>query len=148
MVDINALSEPQNHRCCYCGHEMIRHVHIDGISMARNAATKDHIEPRCYDGPTTLMNMVAACSLCNNLRGEIEAEAFYNLVQKWFKRDSTLRNRWHNISREEFRALKHRCTLVHARQLHGLGKRHKEFAFRHYDFAFRGRARFLLQQRA
>lgn len=134
MVDIIVLSEPQNHRCCYCGHEMIRYQHVDGETMPRNAATRDHLEPRVYGGKTSYENMIAACLLCNNLRGELEAIAFFNLQQKWFKRDESLRKRWHSVSHEELIEFKVQCITVHVRQLNGLGRRSLEHAFRHLQF--------------
>jgi len=142
MVDIIALSEPQNHRCCYCGHTMIRYKPQLGETLPRNAATRDHVEPRAYNGETSWWNLVAACSQCNSLRGHIEAMAFYNVLQKWFKRDPTLQNRWHEITKDELRAFRQECLDIHQRQLSGLAKRHIEFAFRHYDFALGGRYRF------
>lgn len=63
----------------------------------------------------------------------MDAHAFYNLMQKWFKRDSALHERWHRISREELAALKIQCIRVHERQLCGLAKRYVEMAFRHFD---------------
>lgn len=137
MVDIIALSARQNHRCCYCGHEMVRHSHINRQPTPRNAITKDHVEPRTYGGETTWWNLVAACCQCNQLRGEMEATAFYNLMQKWFKRDPTLRSRWHQIDRDELIEFKIQCLTVHARQLRGLGRNNIEYAFRHFDFVIR-----------
>jgi HNH endonuclease len=142
MVAIIDLSEPQNHRCCYCGHRMIRCKPAPGEVVPRNAATRDHVEPRSYGGVTSWWNLVAACSQCNSLRGQIEAVAFYNLMQKWFKRDPSLRTRWYELSKDELRILREECTNVHTRQLGGLARRSIEFAFRHYDFALGGRYRF------
>lgn len=137
MVDIIALSEPQNHRCCYCGHEMIRHQHIEGKPIPRNAATKDHLEPRYYGGKTIPENMVAACCQCNNLRGEVDAMTYFNLVQKWFKRDKTLWSRWHTISRAEMAEFKIQCITAYAKQLNGQGRHSLESAFRHFDLMTR-----------
>ncbi len=142
MVDILALCEPQNHRCCYCGHEMIRFKGESGTTIPRNAATRDHVEPRSYGGETSWWNMVAACSQCNSLRGQIDAEAFYNLMQKWLRRDPTLQKRWHHISKEELYVFRQECLDVHQRQLRGLARRSVEYAFRNYDFALGGRYRF------
>jgi hypothetical protein len=124
---------------------MIRHTHQERVATPRNAMTRDHVEPRVYGGETTWWNMVAACCQCNNLRGELEATAFYNLLQKWFKRDRTLHNRWHSISLTEFIELKIQCQSVHAKQLEGRGRRDIEFAFRHFDFALRGYRRHALR---
>ena len=141
MVDILALSEPQNHRCCYCGHEMIRHQHISGVPTPRNAATKDHLEPRTYGGETKKDNLIAACCQCNGLRGELEAMAFFNLMQKWFKRDPTLHERWHQVDLGELREFKMQCLTVHVRQLNGLGRHSVEMAFRHFHFVSQWRQR-------
>jgi HNH endonuclease len=124
---------------------MTRHIHTEGSATPRNAMTKDHVEPRRYGGETTYWNMVAACCQCNQLRGELEAEAFYNITKKWFKRDPTLRERWFLISRTELTEFKIHCQTTHARQLRGRGRRHIEYAFRHYDFAIRGYLRYPLR---
>jgi hypothetical protein len=118
---------------------MVPHQHSDGVPTPRNAPTKDHLEPRTYGGPTTLANLVAACCQCNNLRGEIEVQAFRNLLRKWFKRDPTLHARWHTISAEELRTFKYHCMYAHARQLNGLAIRSIEHAFRHSTFTYRCR---------
>ena len=136
------LSERQNHRCCYCGHVMIYHVHYDGTPTPRNAATKDHFEPRTYGGATNFQNLIVACYQCNHLRGEMEAVAFFNLIQKWFKRDVTLRERWHHVKREELYAFGLHCYDVHKRQLRGRAKRYIEYAFRHYVFIGQRRYQF------
>jgi 5-methylcytosine-specific restriction endonuclease McrA len=103
--------------------------------------TKDHFEPRVYGGPTVFENMIAACCQCNNLRGELDAFAFYNLMCKWLKRDPTLWERWYSLTRSELRTLKEQCHTVHERQLNGLAFRHIEYAFRHFHFTKRERYR-------
>lgn len=112
----------------------MRHVHVDGKPTPRNAATKDHVEPRYYGGKTIPENMVAACCLCNNLRGSLEAIAFFNAVQRWFKNEPGLWERWHKISYDEYREYELRCKEIHARQLNGLVIRSPEHAFRHLQF--------------
>ncbi len=101
--------------------------------VPRNAATREHVIPRSYDG-IGIENLVAACRLCNELRGNMDAIAFYNLQQKWFRRDETLRARWHNISQEEYRIFKRICLLTQERHLRGLARRHIEYAYRHQTF--------------
>ncbi|MBY0538252.1 HNH endonuclease [Patescibacteria group bacterium] len=113
---------------------MITHQYKEGITQPRNLLTKDHLQPRTYGGLTIYDNLIAACSQCNNLRGEMEAQAFFNLQQKWFRRDVTLRARWHTISREELYDLKTQCLQAHERQLRGLAMRNIEYAFRHFKF--------------
>lgn len=135
MTYMQRLTESQNHRCCYCGHTMITLKSKEGVPQPRNLLTKDHVEPRTYGGLTNYANLIAACFQCNNLRGEMEAQAFYNLQQKWFKRDGTLNVRWHQISRAELCHLKKQCHLVHERQLRGLAMRNIEYAFRHFTFS-------------
>jgi hypothetical protein len=139
MSYILRIAEAQNHRCCYCGHRMIRHTHYNGVPTPRDALIKDHLEPRTYGGPTEINNIIAACCQCNNLRGEMEALAFHNLMQKWFKRDATLRGRWHMVTREELYTLKLQCIKVHERQLNGLARKYIEYAFRHVIFSYQRR---------
>lgn len=103
--------------------------------VPRNAATREHVIPRSYDGQG-IENLVAACRLCNELRGNMDAIAFYNLQQKWFRRDITLRDRWHHISETEYRIFKHICLHTQERHLRGLARRHIEYAHRHQAFVF------------
>lgn len=108
--------------------------------IPRNAATREHVIPRSYEGQG-FENLVAACRLCNELRGNMDAIAFYNLQQKWFKRDTTLRARWHYISETEYRIFKRTCLLTQERHLRGLARRHIEYAYRHHTFVFHNRER-------
>lgn len=122
MKTIDILSERQNHRCCYCGNGM-RSVPKTKTVVPRNAATKEHIVPKSYNGLGYLENLVAACRLCNELRGNMDAIAFYNLQQKWFKKDETLRLRWHSVSAQEYRDYKLSCLDTQYRQLQGLARK-------------------------
>lgn len=131
------LDEAQNHRCCYCGHHTKTQPHLEGRPPPPNIPTKDHLEPCIYGGKTNEENLLIACRQCNNLRGEMEALAFYNLLQKWFRRDSTLRWRWYTLTRSELQTLKTQCDRVYAAQLNGRARRHREFAFRHHEFSLR-----------
>ncbi len=74
----------------------------------------------------------------------MEAEAFYNLMQKWFKKNPYLWIRWHTISRDELYDLKLHCLQVHERQLRGKAKRYIAFAYRHFEFTFRERQRLVI----
>lgn len=141
MSYFERIAAQQNYICYYCEHRMFRHTHCFGQPIPRNALTRDHVIPRVYDGLTVPDNLIAACLQCNNLRGEMYAQAFKNIMRKWFKRDPELRVRWHSISREEFCALKLQCLAIHERQLRGLAKRHVLLAYRHYDFIYRERRR-------
>lgn len=139
MSIVVRITESQNHRCCYCGHLMIRHLHQNGRPTPRNAATKDHVLPKTYGGATTYENMVAACLQCNNLRGEIDAITFYNIIQKWFKKHPELYETWHQIPYPQLRELKIVCLSTYERQLRGQAKRYVEMAFRHDTFTWQRR---------
>ena len=134
MVHIRDLCGPQNHRCCYCGHRMEEIDKRILPYMPQNAATKEHVIPKSYGGETKFENLVAACSLCNYLRGNMDYIAFSNLIKKWFKQDVTLRARWHEISREERFRFKQQCLGTHERQLRGLGRKHILYRERHEIF--------------
>ncbi len=99
--------------------------------------TKDHFIPRSEGGQTAPSNMVTACSQCNSLRGNIAAEVFYYLLQKWFKKNPFLWIRWHRLSREELYDLKLICIRVHKRRLRGKARHHIAYAYRHFAFVHR-----------
>lgn len=132
MLRIYLLSEPQNHRCCYCGHTMVE-VPPEAIIVPRNCMTREHVIPRSWEG-IGRENLVAACRLCNELRGNMDAIAFFNLLQKWFKRDVTLRDRWHYISHLEYRQFKVQCLRTQERHLRGLSRYFPVFQERHKTF--------------
>lgn len=67
-----SLSEAQNHKCCYCSCEMT--LEDDN---SPTMATREHIIPRVFGGPTEWWNLVAACNECNTLRGHMDAQAFF-----------------------------------------------------------------------
>lgn len=139
MLPIYLLSEPQNHRCCYCGHRMIE-IPRQPSFTPRNAMTREHFIPRSYQG-VGKENLVAACRQCNEMRGNMDAIAFYNLLQKWFKRDETLWERWHHISTFEYRQFKLRCLQTQERHLRGMGQRHPVYAERHSRFMLHNEVR-------
>ena len=143
MSYIERIAAAQNYMCCYCEHRMFRHTHRLGFATPRDAITKDHVIPRVYNGPTVAENLVAACCQCNNLRGEMEATAFKNLLTKWFARDPWLWIRWHTIDYDELNDLKLQCLQVHERQLRGLARHYIDIAYRHLDFTYRERGRLM-----
>lgn len=134
MLRIYILSEPQNHRCCYCGHQMVEISKKELPFIPKNAMTREHVEAKSNGGLSELDNLVAACQLCNELRGNMDAFAFYNLQQKWFRRGETLRDRWHNITRDEYREFKRVCLHTQERQLRGLARNHLLYRVRHTMF--------------
>ncbi len=128
------LAEVQRDRCCYCQHIMVVYKPARGEPLPRNALTRDHFEPRVHGGPTVSENLALACSLCNGLRGDMDAYAFYNLLQKWFKNNPGLQERWHTIDSELIAAITAHCKQVHESFLRGRGKRSVEHAFRHREW--------------
>ena len=71
VITRHALSEAQNHRCCYCSVEMTLED-----DCRPTMATREHLIPRIFGGPTEWWNLVAACNECNSLRGHMNALAF------------------------------------------------------------------------
>lgn len=71
------MLESQNHRCCYCSTKM-ETLLVDDPTYA----TWEHVVPRRLGGNNGYMNLVMACSLCNNLRDRMDftAEEFYAWV--------------------------------------------------------------------
>ncbi len=136
VQQIHKLSEPQNHRCCYCGHRMLKHVYKNGVRTPRNAITRDHITPRTHGG-TNQDNLVAACSQCNGLRGDMDAIAFFNRLQRIFKRNPELRVNWHELPAETLAEVRRACLDTQERRLRGLAVHDIEFAFLHLKFLYR-----------
>jgi hypothetical protein len=76
---IVVLSEQQNHRCCYCGVNMIiPRIQCDRIGYLPNVATIEHVQPRIKGGQRGYHNEVAACQLCNSVRSADDAIEFYH----------------------------------------------------------------------
>lgn len=89
------LSEAQNHRCAYCGIEMIFKEIIDphdysgnGL-LSHNHVTIDHIKPQCKGGKWHFYNCVAACAKCNNERADSDPYAFFRKKRKELKNKKT-----------------------------------------------------------
>ena len=144
MKLIDSLSEKQNHRCCYCGHRM-HAIPNQARVVPRKAATKEHVTPKSHNGLGLIENLVAACRLCNELRGNMDAIAFYNLQQKWFRRDKSLRNRWHEISTAEYQVFKLRCLQTQYNHLKGLSRHCRISRFRFVMFSYHHNERLQLR---
>lgn len=73
------MSGEQNHKCCYCGDEMIL-VHCDNDRFA----TFEHVISLIDGGQHIYENVVMACRLCNNERGKmfLSAMDYFEYVQK------------------------------------------------------------------
>ena len=71
------LSEAQNWRCAYCAVEMtVMYCASDVDRKGRNLGrqfTIDEVIPRGRGGPRSWDNQVAACKMCNDGRGMIDA---------------------------------------------------------------------------
>lgn len=80
---LEALCEAQNHRCGYCGCQTWsfntggrpRGFHQDQI------ATIDHVIPQAAKGPRRWSNEIIACQLCNQGRGAMRAERYFEKVR-------------------------------------------------------------------
>ncbi len=59
-VDVLARHD---YRCAYCDFDFL--AGLDALL----SATFDHLKPRAAGGPTTVENLVPACSTCNQLKG-------------------------------------------------------------------------------
>jgi len=69
-----ALSEAQNHRCCYC------HERFSDDKTSPFFATFEHVIPKSRGGRHDLSNIVLACYTCNNIPGGTSTEDFSNLI--------------------------------------------------------------------
>lgn len=135
---VHTLSERQNHRCCYCGHRMVNIEKHQQQRPPRNAVTREHVIAKSDGGNGHDPNVAAACKLCNELRGNIEPSIFSGLQKEWFRRDPTLRERWHTISREEYYFFKLQCLEAQERHLRRRSKtcptarlRHQHLLYHH-----------------
>lgn len=76
------------YRCYYCGQSVSRERNTRLARHAPNAATIDHVVPRC-DGGSDLGNRVCSCHSCNNLKGANTVETFMHVLRHHGIRDST-----------------------------------------------------------
>jgi 5-methylcytosine-specific restriction endonuclease McrA len=67
-------SEAQNHRCCYCGTDMITEPE------RKNSLTLEHIVTRSHGGREHPDNYAAACRRCNTSRGNTQLEAYLKKI--------------------------------------------------------------------
>jgi hypothetical protein len=85
------LSEQQNHRCCYCAtltwisdsrspNPEFQPDRLPGMKN-RQMATADHLLPVVKGGSEKIENMVMACDYCNQLRGDMPALEFWEIMQ-------------------------------------------------------------------
>lgn len=65
-----ALSEAQNHRCCYCA--------IQTTRAGPHMATIEHVKAKSKGGTDDWTNLAMACLRCNALRRNDDAYAFFD----------------------------------------------------------------------
>lgn len=68
------LSEAQNHRCCYCGVQLV----FGGTSP--QSWTFEHVRPRAHGGKTSFGNCVIACRACNEARDTMPVREFLKQI--------------------------------------------------------------------
>mgnify|MGYP000234510133 CR=1 FL=1 len=102
-----ALCEAQNHRCAYCGvdliHRLARTKFKKGFAVQRpprpaqnwpsykawkwyREATLDHVIPKSQGGTNGLHNLVASCRYCNWYRGNHPADYAFTRIQRMLRR--------------------------------------------------------------
>lgn len=69
----------QRGRCFWCDREMQRKKRPRGGKLPANQCTTEHLIPASDGGKNDEHNIVAACNHCNNSRGNLPAD-------KWFQR--------------------------------------------------------------
>ncbi len=74
-----ALYHMQRGRCFYCNCKMALYMPKPGEKASDFMCTEDHLVPQSVGGSDARENLVAACFLCNNIRGAIHWNDF-----KWF----------------------------------------------------------------
>lgn len=87
------LSGEQNHRCAYCGVEMLFPRELQhpkyGAASRTDAAraefarvvTFEHLRARSFGGSDSWWNGVAACRFCNSFRGTAPASEAFRAIQ-------------------------------------------------------------------
>lgn len=74
-----ALYYMQKSRCFYCNHKMALYIPRRDEKPSDFMCTEDHLVPQSMGGSDERENVVAACFLCNNIRGSVHWNDF-----KWF----------------------------------------------------------------
>lgn len=67
------LSEAQNWKCCWCGCD------TTDERKKSNSSTIEHMLPKSLGGSDDWDNLAMACNKCNNKRGNVPVEEFYNV---------------------------------------------------------------------
>jgi len=95
-----------------------------------NMATREHVIPRAHGGENN-NNLVIACLLCNSLRGDMDATAFYNFMNKYFRRNPEEHECWHLHRPKDLSNLQKHLLSVEESRLRGLARKSLECAFLH-----------------
>lgn len=91
------LAEAQNWRCAYCGVEMLMEApplvvgQSRAISRRKKAAigrtaTVEHVVARSAGGRDDWSNLVAACHCCNTMRGAVDADHAFAMIEQKIRR--------------------------------------------------------------
>jgi 5-methylcytosine-specific restriction endonuclease McrA len=89
--------------CAYCGVEMVDHLHAFEVNdrntkenrrifsrnerrLADNHPTIEHLVPKSRGGSSMYKNLVVACRICNNLRGDAAPRPVRKgILTAWYK---------------------------------------------------------------
>ncbi|HYH14143.1 MAG TPA: HNH endonuclease [Flavisolibacter sp.] len=76
-----AKAKPQNpNKCYYCERPFNIIPHNSDKPLKK---TKDHIVPKSKNGGHSSLNIVLACHICNQLKGNKTLEEFESLLTEW-----------------------------------------------------------------
>lgn len=87
---LKSLFDRDKGRCCHCGCQTVIYPHEDiiGKPVPPDAATREHLIPRAWGGPSRWWNMAISCRRCNNKRGNRPMrfpDNFYSQIPKEFR---------------------------------------------------------------
>ena len=104
------LCEAQNWRCAYCSIEITPGVVKDDRDrkgrLLKRDSTIEHFEPRVHGGWRRWINEIAACRMCNEGRGRLDAMVYFEKVQElgrrkaaaWGRREQAAEDRTRSTS--------------------------------------------------
>lgn len=112
------IAAEQGNKCHYCGERMIKGrpdtARKKGMSRLNRIATLEHITPTCNGGQKIRSNLVVACHLCNNLRGQMDYDKFRAIMKSpYFLKHVYLSKRNHSFMQEIRRRIKPFRSIAH-----------------------------------
>jgi len=66
---MDELLSEQEHRCFWCGSKFGDDAVAEGRKKRHLTAVWDHVEPYCWQHNNAALNFVAACAICNGIKG-------------------------------------------------------------------------------